>query len=838
MSATKKKTDLQWAREQIKAYGRKQHLYALYADVLRSVLEKAAKKHAPLAIIQARPKTLPSFAEKIQRKIAKYRKVGSDGKPLHPITDLCGARVITMTLPEVKATSQFIEEHFDIDQANSLDVATRLKSSEFGYRSVHYIVRFRSGVFPTKDVPIKVPKSICGLDAEIQVRTVLEHAWAAFGHDICYKSPFRVPDKWQRELARLAAICEDVDDAFQRVQSGLQSYMASYGAYMSPQDMRAEIGRLQTVLKIAPTNLDAAHRIAKLAICLEDWQAVVNVLAPFAKDDNAAVLRDLGMALCKLHKRSPGDAAYRRGQQHLAKAMELRPDDSDAIASLAGTWKGLDEEKARALYRRAFEANPSDPYALGNFLESEIEYRRNLSPLSFAGPNLKAAIRKCRDQADVGMNLPWVFWDMGKFLALLEQPYASLQMYAKAVSVSSADWMIDTSLRSVLRLAKVKEAILGVEWARRFLVVASAARCGNIAESGSLSKLASADAKPLARPIVIVAGGCDAETKERIGQYRRLMLDAFRDFKGTLISGGTTTGVSGLVGDVGHAHPSQICTVGYVPQMIPSGVFVDRNKRRYREIRRSDGHGFSPLEPIQAWADIVAAGIPLSEVKLIGIDGGPIAAVEYRMALATGVRVGIISGSGGTADELLRDDDWRNAPNLFVLPDDPMTVRMFIEPGIPRLQPEIREALGQAIHEEYRMAQLRSGTASGISIATWDRLPEELKESNRHQADHISEKLCALGYSVKKTGKRNVALVKFTDAEIELMAEMEHARWNLERLLSGWRYADKKDVEKKLTPYLVSWANLEDDIREWDRKTVRAIPGFLAKVGLAVARRE
>jgi len=110
-----------------------------------------AKKYDPLAIVQARAKDIASFAEKCQRKRSKYKD------PVNQFTDLCGGRIIVHTAEQVKAVSAFIKEHFEIDQENSIDVSQRLKPTEFGYRSVHYIVSFKEGVFPTRDVNVEIP---------------------------------------------------------------------------------------------------------------------------------------------------------------------------------------------------------------------------------------------------------------------------------------------------------------------------------------------------------------------------------------------------------------------------------------------------------------------------------------------------------------------------------------------------------------------------------------------------------------------------------------------------------------------------------------------------------
>ena len=91
--------------------------------------------------------------------------------------------------------------------------------------------------------------------------------------------------------------------------------------------------------------------------------------------------------------------------------------------------------------------------------------------------------------------------------------------------------------------------------------------------------------------------------------------------------------------------------------------------------------------------------------------------------------------------------------------------------------------------------------------------------------------------SISSNGPKSLsAPMTFTEAEIEIMVKMEHARWNVERLLDGWKWGEKKDVTKKTSPYLVSWSELPEEVKEWDRQTVRKIPEFLAKVGLEVRR--
>lgn len=66
------------------------------------------------------------------------------------------------------------------------------------------------------------------------------------------------------------------------------------------------------------------------------------------------------------------------------------------------------------------------------------------------------------------------------------------------------------------------------------------------------------------------------------------------------------------------------------------------------------------------------------------------------------------------------------------------------------------------------------------------------------------------------------------------MAEMEHTRWNVERLRNGWTWGKKVDIIKKINPCLVGWSELPGDVKKRFRQTVRKIPEFLAKVGLDI----
>src|SRR5271166_5274021 len=86
----------------------------------------------------------------------------------------------------------------------------------------------------------------------------------------------------------------------------------------------------------------------------------------------------------------------------------------------------------------------------------------------------------------------------------------------------------------------------------------------------------------------------------------------------------------------------------------------------------------------------------------------------------------------------------------------------------------------KALHDTY----LRRSSRQGPS-------PEEWKESNRRQADHIAVKVRQIGCGLKK-GKPDPSF-QFSDEEIEKLAEIEHRRWMADRRLNGWSYGPTRD---------------------------------------------
>jgi len=170
-------------------------------EVLTVLRDAIGHNGLVVTAIEARIKTEESLAGKLALKGAKY---GS----LSDITDILGARIITFYTDDVDRLAAITEQLFEIDWNNSVDKRTLHQLDSFGYNSLHYICRL-------PDYPFRF---------EIQIRTTLQHAWAAINHDIGYKSGIEIPREYMRQMNRLSGILEMADDEFSRIRTEINDY--------------------------------------------------------------------------------------------------------------------------------------------------------------------------------------------------------------------------------------------------------------------------------------------------------------------------------------------------------------------------------------------------------------------------------------------------------------------------------------------------------------------------------------------------------------------------------------------------------------------------------------
>jgi hypothetical protein len=306
-----------------------------------------------------------------------------------------------------------------------------------------------------------------------------------------------------------------------------------------------------------------------------------------------------------------------------------------------------------------------------------------------------------------------------------------------------------------------------------------------------------------------------------------------------VICGGTKVGIPGCVGELAaeleFAGHKQFELVGYIPEALPQDMPKDERYDRFVVV--SGDSRFSPEQILRTWEDLQREGITPDQVKVIGFGGGRVATAEFHVALALGASVAVVAGSGGGADAIIADPVWNGVSALLALPLDAASAQAFVSAPTLEHTPEELEVMAQAFHAHY----VRDNPSKlPENMRAWEKLADTYKKANIEQARHAVEILRAAGFDVRPATDSSEAIASFQTSEykaaVERMAELEHGRWNLERLRDGWRFGPVRDNAKKIHNCLVAWKDLPEEIREYDRNSVRAFPEILAQAKLEIVR--
>ncbi|WP_404932223.1 GTP pyrophosphokinase [Massilia atriviolacea] len=182
-------------------YHEQRPVFSSLAEIAATTLSALLRsRKVDFLAVSHRTKTLESVIEKVTRK---------DYADLSEMTDIAGIRVITYIESDVTRAAELVGTAFLVHTDKSVDKSEELSDDRFGYRSVHFVCELG-------DARIALPElaPFKGLTFEVQVRTVLQHAWAEIEHDRSYKFSGELPSVIRRRLNLLAGVLELADGEF------------------------------------------------------------------------------------------------------------------------------------------------------------------------------------------------------------------------------------------------------------------------------------------------------------------------------------------------------------------------------------------------------------------------------------------------------------------------------------------------------------------------------------------------------------------------------------------------------------------------------------------------
>lgn len=176
--------------------------------LIRDILKRESFR---IHTLESRAKALDSFYEKAQKPDEQLPGKPKYSEPMNDITDLAGVRVIAYLTDDTQAISEIVKREFRV--LETIDKSSELMANRtVGYQSIHHIVELSDARCNLSEY-----SNFRGLKCEIQVRTILQHAWAELEHDMQYKADAQLSLELGRKVLLLAGLVEIVDEQFQTI---------------------------------------------------------------------------------------------------------------------------------------------------------------------------------------------------------------------------------------------------------------------------------------------------------------------------------------------------------------------------------------------------------------------------------------------------------------------------------------------------------------------------------------------------------------------------------------------------------------------------------------------
>lgn len=182
-------------------------LYPAYDEILQSLhqnVRQVLEVNGCSFTVKCRVKRFEAYFDKLI-KMSRHDQ-GGEGA----ITDILGVRIICPFLEDLKIVEALIKSNFNVVELERK--GSRYSVGEFGYDSVHFLIRI-DPIYRKRDLPYTA--SVC----EVQLRTILQDAWAEVEHELIYKSDITLPNESiRRKLASLNATLTLSDLIFQEIR--------------------------------------------------------------------------------------------------------------------------------------------------------------------------------------------------------------------------------------------------------------------------------------------------------------------------------------------------------------------------------------------------------------------------------------------------------------------------------------------------------------------------------------------------------------------------------------------------------------------------------------------
>jgi ppGpp synthetase/RelA/SpoT-type nucleotidyltranferase len=216
-------------------------------ELVTSVLDEAGINYLT---VSGRTKSIASFAEKASRAVDGVRLYT---EPLREIGDQLGVRVITYVRDDVDAVADLLGDQVVVNDDRDLGRETA-SEGRFGYASRHLQIALDAA---RESQPAYA--HLRGRNVQVQIRTVLQHAWAEFEHDIRYKGtvPAEHAHDFDRRFTLAAGLLELADQEFATIRDRLRGPVEADLARQTPSDADPRLDARELAAFLAGQYADA-----------------------------------------------------------------------------------------------------------------------------------------------------------------------------------------------------------------------------------------------------------------------------------------------------------------------------------------------------------------------------------------------------------------------------------------------------------------------------------------------------------------------------------------------------------------------------------------------------
>ncbi len=229
---------------------------ALITKDLVAVIESALRDLNPRPTVKGRAKHFKSYFKKYIRLL----QLSDDKTKVPPINDLIGIRVVCTFIEDLFTVESIIKKMFQVTEVERK--GSNYSFKEFGYESTHILI--------TIPEAIQKRRGPCGCQVvEIQIRTILQDAWAEVEHELVYKAEFTpFDDPMKRKLAAVNASLSLADIVFQEIRDYQRQLNRELGKrretffrkieestddILFQEDRSEEVSRIKPIFRLEPS---------------------------------------------------------------------------------------------------------------------------------------------------------------------------------------------------------------------------------------------------------------------------------------------------------------------------------------------------------------------------------------------------------------------------------------------------------------------------------------------------------------------------------------------------------------------------------------------------------